>query len=81
MNDFTRYELILMYHNFAETEFRGTNAKLNSIRQKIKDMIDNYCDNKCDHNFMFCKELYGQPDDKYRCTKCLIAHEDLNDYQ
>jgi hypothetical protein len=44
MNDFTKEELIIMYHNFSETEFRGANTKLNRIRQKIQSMIDNYCD-------------------------------------
>ena len=46
MNDFTKEDLILMYHNFAETEFRGKNKKLNAIRDKIQSMIDNYCEHQ-----------------------------------
>jgi hypothetical protein len=48
MNDFTKEELIIMYHNFAETEFRGTNNKLNGIRIKIRSLIDNH-DKPCTH--------------------------------
>lgn len=46
MNDFTKDELIIMHHNFAETEFRGTNEKLNGIRKKIQSLIDNYCEHE-----------------------------------
>lgn len=64
MNDFTKEELIIMYHNFSDTEFRGTNDKLNSIRQKIKSMIDNYCEHGLLKNLV-CLECTNNPE-KYK---------------
>jgi hypothetical protein len=80
MNDFTKDELEIILNGLLWRD--ATILPIDrpeKLKSKIQSMIDNYPNPKCDHEFKLCRCFYGVDENRYRCNKCLIAYEDLND--
>lgn len=80
-----------MNHNILKHGKENVAPFYLKLRDKVESMIDNYCEHpksygydsslsqtkNCDHEFKLCKSFYGLREHKYRCTKCLLAYDEM----